>query len=76
MILIFCAKNIVEKIGFLTQNKAKLFKTLIITLLFFEKNANFFSQKIGENRRKFLIVCNIDPCSYLIGFAAELSLCG
>jgi hypothetical protein len=42
---------------FLTQNKAKLCKNSIITLVF-EKNANFFAEncrkspKIVENRRK------------------------
>jgi hypothetical protein len=35
--------------AFLTQNKAKLCKILIITLVF-EKNA-IFSPKIGKNRR-------------------------
>jgi hypothetical protein len=41
---IFSAK----KIAFLTQNKAKLCKNLIIALLVFKKNANFWqkSQKI------------------------------
>jgi hypothetical protein len=40
--------------AFLTQNKAKLFKNFIITLVF-EKNANF-SPKIAENCDH-----NIDP---------------
>jgi hypothetical protein len=39
-----------EKMAFLTRNKAKLCKILIITLVF-EKNANF-SPKIVKNRRK------------------------
>jgi hypothetical protein len=39
-----------KKWAFLTQNKAKLCKILIITLVF-EKNANFLP-KIAENRRK------------------------
>jgi hypothetical protein len=39
-----------EKWAFLTQNKAKLCKNMIITL-FFEKNAKFLLQ-IGKNRRK------------------------
>jgi hypothetical protein len=39
-----------KKIAFLTQNKAKLCKNLIITMVF-EKNANFVAE-IVENRRK------------------------
>jgi hypothetical protein len=41
------AEKFGEKIGVLTQNKAKLCKNLILTLVF-EKNANFFA----ENCRK------------------------
>jgi phosphoserine phosphatase len=44
---IFSPKNSEKKMEFLTQNKAKLCKILIITLVF-EKNANFFA----ENRQK------------------------
>jgi hypothetical protein len=44
------AKKISKKIAFLTQNKAKICKILIITLAF-EKNANYLP-KIVENRRK------------------------
>jgi hypothetical protein len=41
---IFLPQKIGEKIwAFLTQNKAKLFKSLIITFVF-EKNANFFAE--------------------------------
>jgi mRNA-degrading endonuclease RelE of RelBE toxin-antitoxin system len=47
---IFFDKKIGEKVAFLTQNKAKLFKNLIITLLF-EINA-IFLPKIVKNRRK------------------------
>jgi hypothetical protein len=47
---IFSPKNSAKKLAFLTQNKAKLCKILIITLVF-EKNA-IFSAKIIENRRK------------------------
>jgi hypothetical protein len=46
---IFSPKNC-KKLAFLTQNKAKLCKILIITLVF-EKNA-IFLPKIGKNRRK------------------------
>jgi hypothetical protein len=41
------AEKFSEKMAFSTQNKAKLCKILIITLVF-EKNANFFV----ENRKK------------------------
>jgi hypothetical protein len=44
------AEKFRQKIGILTQNKAKLCQNLIITLVF-EKNANFLP-KIGKNRRK------------------------
>jgi hypothetical protein len=47
---IFSPKNS-EKIGVLTQNKAKICKILIITLVF-EKNAKFVLPKIVKNRRK------------------------
>jgi hypothetical protein len=40
-------KKIAKKLAFLTQNKAKLCKVLIIAL-FFEKNANFFGRKVAE----------------------------
>jgi hypothetical protein len=48
---IFSPKKFAKKSAFLTQNKAKFFKKLIITLVF-KKNANFFLQKIVKNRRK------------------------
>jgi hypothetical protein len=44
------AEKFSKKMAFFTQNKAKLRKSLIITLVF-EKNANFLP-KIGKNRRK------------------------
>jgi hypothetical protein len=53
---IFSPKNSATKLALLTQNKAKICKLLIITLVF-EKNANFppeNCQKIAENH-------NIDP---------------
>jgi hypothetical protein len=36
--------------AFLTQNKAKLCKNLIITLVF-EKNANFFAEKCQKSQK-------------------------
>jgi hypothetical protein len=52
------AQKVANKLAFLTQNKAKLCKILIITLVF-EKNANFFRRKLA----KFAENCdhNIDP---------------
>jgi hypothetical protein len=47
---IFSLKNSAKKWAFLAQNKAKLCKILIITLVS-EKNANFLP-KIDQNRRK------------------------
>jgi hypothetical protein len=44
------AKKIGEKLAFLTRNKAKLCKNLIITLVF--DKTPIFSPKIVENRRK------------------------
>jgi hypothetical protein len=51
-------KKFSKKLAFLTQNKAKLWKILIITLVF-EKNANFFRQKLSKIAEN----CdhNIDP---------------
>jgi hypothetical protein len=43
-----------EKIGFLTQNKAKLCKILIITLVF-EKNANFFAENCQKSQKIVII---------------------
>jgi hypothetical protein len=45
---IFSLKNSAKKLAFLTQNKAKLCKNLIITLVF-EKNANFFAENCDHN---------------------------
>jgi hypothetical protein len=48
---IFSPKNFAKKLAFLTQNKAKFWKKLIITLVF-EKKTPIFSPKIVKNRRK------------------------
>jgi hypothetical protein len=50
----FRQKKSVKKLAFLTQNKAKLFKHLIITLVF-EKNANFFAEN-GRKSQKIVII--------------------
>jgi hypothetical protein len=44
---IFSPKKSAKKLAFLTRNKAKLCKILIITLVF-EKNAYFFRQKLSK----------------------------
>jgi hypothetical protein len=51
---IFSPKKIAKKLAFLTQNKAKLCKILIITLVF-EKNANFFAENC-RNLPKIVII--------------------
>jgi hypothetical protein len=48
---IFSPKKSAKELAFWTQNKAKLYKILIITLIF-DKNANYFVKtlaKIAEN---------------------------
>jgi hypothetical protein len=51
---IFSQKKSAKKLAFLTQNKAKLLKKLIITLVF-EKNANFFAE-ICQKSQKIVII--------------------
>jgi hypothetical protein len=48
------AKNFGENIGILTQNKAKLCKILIITLVF-EKTANFFAENWQKSQKIVII---------------------
>jgi hypothetical protein len=45
---ILSSKNLAKKLAFLTQTKAKLYKILIITLVF-EKNSNFSAEN-SKNR--------------------------
>jgi hypothetical protein len=45
--------------AFLTQNKAKLCKILIITL-FFEKNANFFAENWQKSQKIVIITSTPD----------------
>jgi hypothetical protein len=47
-------KNSAKKLAFLTQNRAKLCKILIITLVF-EKNANFFAQNCQKSQKIVII---------------------
>jgi hypothetical protein len=51
---IFSPKNSAKKLAFLTQNKAKLFKIVIITLVF-EKNANFFAENCRKSQKIVII---------------------
>jgi hypothetical protein len=51
---IFSPKNSAKKLAFLTQNKAKLCKILIITLVF-EKNANFFAENCRKSQKIVII---------------------
>jgi hypothetical protein len=51
---IFSPKNLAIILAFLTQNKAKLCKMLIITLVF-EKNANFFAKKCQKSQKIVII---------------------
>jgi hypothetical protein len=47
---ILSLKNSAKKMAFLTQNKAKLYKILIITLVF-EKNSNFFAENCQKSQK-------------------------
>jgi hypothetical protein len=68
---IFSLKNSAKKLAFLTQNKAKLCKHLIITLVF-EKNANFFA----ENWRKSQDLGSLESInSFLSGKLFPLPRC-
>jgi hypothetical protein len=51
---IFSPKNLAKKLAFLTKNKAKFWKNLIITLVF-GKNANFFAENC-PNSQKIVII--------------------
>jgi hypothetical protein len=51
---IFSPKNSAKKLAFLTQNKAKICKILIITSVF-EKNANFFAENCQKSQKIVII---------------------
>jgi hypothetical protein len=51
---IFSPKNSAKKLALLTQNKAKLCKNLIMTLVF-EKNANFFAENCQKSQKIVII---------------------
>jgi hypothetical protein len=50
----FCKKNSAKKLAFLTQNKAKLCKILIITFVF-EKNAILFAENCQKSQKIVII---------------------
>jgi hypothetical protein len=54
---IFSPKNSAKKLAFLTENKAKLCKNWIITLVF-EKNANFFAENC-QKLQKIVIITSV-----------------
>jgi hypothetical protein len=56
---IFSPKNSAKNLAFLTQNKAKLCKTLIITLVI-EKNANFFAENCRKSQKIVIITSTPD----------------
>jgi hypothetical protein len=56
---IFSPKKSAKKLAFLTQNKAKLCKNLIITL-FFEKNANFLTENCRKSQKIVIITSTPD----------------
>jgi hypothetical protein len=56
---IFSPKNSVKKLAFLTENKAKLCKLLIIALLF-EKNAIFFAENCQKSQKIVIITLTPD----------------
>jgi hypothetical protein len=55
---IFSPKNSAKKLTFLTQNKAKICKILIITLVF-EKNANFFAENCRKSQK--IVIITLTP---------------
>jgi predicted dinucleotide-binding enzyme len=66
---IFLPKISAKKLAFSTQNKAKLFKILILTLVF-EKNANFFAENFRKSQ-KIVIITSTPWSHWLAGNGAE-----
>jgi hypothetical protein len=69
---IFSPKNSAKKLAFLTQNKAKLCKNFIITLVF-EKNANFFAENC-QKLQKIVIITPVPGHPGHAGVAIEKHL--
>jgi hypothetical protein len=55
---IFSLENSAKKLEFWTQNKAKLCKILIITLVF-EKKANFFAENCQKSQKILIITSTL-----------------
>jgi hypothetical protein len=55
---IFSLKNFAEKLAFSAQNKAKLCKNWIITLVF-EKNGNFFAENCQKSQKIVIITSTL-----------------
>jgi hypothetical protein len=64
------AEKFCEKIGVLTQNKAKICKNLIITLVF-EKNANFFAKNCQKSQK--IVIITSTPGIYLDDLVSDLN---
>jgi hypothetical protein len=62
---IFSPKNSAKKLAFLTQNKAKVCKILIITLVF-EKNAIFFATNCRKSPKIVIITSTPDWANWTI----------
>jgi hypothetical protein len=60
---IFSPKILAKKLAFLTQNKAKLCKNVIITLVF-EKNANFFAENCQKSQKIVIITSTPDWANF------------
>jgi hypothetical protein len=57
---IFSPKNLAKKLAFFAQNKAKLCKNWIITLVF-EKNDNFFAENWHKSQKIVIITSTPGP---------------
>jgi hypothetical protein len=75
---IFSPKKLAKKLAFLTQNRAKLCKILIITLVF-KKNAKFFAENCQKSQKIVIItstpdelVKNRPKCCPTIVFVSKL----
>jgi hypothetical protein len=81
---IFSPKNSAKILAFFTQNKAKLCKILIVTLVF-KKNANFFAENCRKSQKIVIITSTPDALNTLscpiiplvanvMGFTFEIDL--
>jgi hypothetical protein len=77
IILNIFAEKFSKKLAFLTQNKAKLCKNVIITLVF-EKNANFFAENWQKSQKSVIItsipVANPTTMSYNASAAKKFNV--